>query len=148
MDKVAVTAFTIPHHREVDPALFAKRQNVLDGPLFEKLAELRIPPSPGCSDEEFLRRAFLDTIGTLPSAAEAAAFLDDKSPDKRAKAADALFERPEFVDYWAQLLGDLLQNRKERDHDVRGTKGVRNFHQWLRDQVAAAAPGTSSRATC
>ncbi|MBI3854691.1 MAG: DUF1549 domain-containing protein, partial [Planctomycetes bacterium] len=140
MDKVAVTAFTVPHRRELDPALYAARQNVLDGPLFEKLAELRIPPSPGCSDEEFLRRACLDTIGTLPSAAEAAAFLDDKAADKRTKAVDSLFERPEFVDYWAQLLGDLLQNRKERDHDVRGSKGVRAFHQWLREQVAANRP--------
>src|SRR5262249_28022412 len=39
-----------------------------------------------------------------------------------------------------QLLGDLLQNRKERDHDVRGTKGVRNFHQWLREQLASKRP--------
>lgn len=140
LDKVAVTAFTVPHQRGVDPALYEKRHNVLDAPLFEKLAELRIPPSPACSDEEFLRRAFLDTIGTLPTAAEAAAFLDDRSLDKRAKAVDALFDRPEFVDYWAQLLGDLLQNRKERDHDVRGSKGVRNFHQWLREQVAANRP--------
>jgi hypothetical protein len=140
LDKVAVTAFTIPHQREVDPALYAKRENVLDAPLFEKLAELRIPPSPGSSDEEFLRRASLDTIGTLPTAAEAAAFLGDPSPDKRTKAVDALLGRPEFVDYWAQLLGDLLQNRKERDHDVRGSKGVRNFHQWLREQVAANRP--------
>jgi hypothetical protein len=140
MDKVAVAAFTIPHQRDVDPGLFAARRNVLDGPLFEKLAELRIPPSPSCGDGEFLRRAFLDSIGTLPSAAEAAAFLDDPAADKRGRLVDALLERPEFVDYWAQQLGDLLQNRKERDHDVRGAKGVRNFHQWLREQVAANRP--------
>ena len=60
--------------------------------------------------------------------------------DKRAKLIDALLERPEFVDYWALFLGDLLQNRKERDHDVRGTKGVRSFHDWLRKQVAANRP--------
>jgi hypothetical protein len=140
MDKVAVAAFSIPHQRSVDGALYAQRNNVLDAPLFEKLAELRIPPSPGCSDGEYLRRAFLDTIGTLPSAAEAAAFLDERSPGKREKLIDALLARPEFVDYWAQQLGDLLQNRKERDHDVRGAKGVRNFHQWLREQVAADRP--------
>ena len=34
-------------------------------------------------------------------------------------------------------LGDLLQNRKERDHDVRGSKGVRAMHQWLRQELAA-----------
>src|SRR5436190_1017210 len=140
MDKVAVAAFTIPHHRNVDPAVYAGRRNVLDAPLFEKLAELRIPPSAGCGDGEFLRRAFLDAIGTLPTAAEAAAFLDDPAADKRGRLVDALLERPEFVDYWAQQLGDLFQNRKERDHDVRGSKGVRNFHQWLREQVAVNRP--------
>ena len=41
------------------------------------------------------------------------------------------------MDYWTHWLGDLLQNRKERDHDVRGVKGVRGFHDWLRSQVAA-----------
>jgi len=139
-DKVAVVAFTIPHAKPVDPALYEKRQSVVDGPVFDKLAELRIPPSPGCSDEEYLRRAYLDTIGTLPTADEVVAFLDDPTPDKRAKLPETLFARPEFVDYWAQMLGDLLQNRKERDHDVRGSKGVRNFHQWLREQVASNRP--------
>jgi hypothetical protein len=139
-DRVAVAAFTIPRAAPADPALFEKRLSVVDGPVFEKLADLRIPPAPGCSDEEFLRRAYLDTIGTLPTAAEVSAFLDDPRPDKRAAIPDVLFARPEFVDYWAQILGDLLQNRKERDHDVRGTKGVRSFHQWLRAQVAANRP--------
>jgi hypothetical protein len=139
-DKVAVVGFTIPHAKPVDPALYEKRLTVVDGPVFDKLAELRIPPAPGCSDEEFLRRAYLDTIGTLPTPDEVVAFLDDPSPDKRAKLPEALFARPEFVDYWAQILGDLLQNRKERDHDVRGTKGVRDFHQWLREQVSANRP--------
>src|SRR6185369_9559637 len=48
--------------------------------------------------------------------------------------------RPEFIDYWTLQLSDLLQNRKERDHDVRGTKGVRSFQCWLRAQVAANRP--------
>jgi hypothetical protein len=139
-DRVAVAAFTIPHAKPVDPALYEKRLNAVDGPLFDKLAELRIPPAAGCSDEEFFRRAMLDTIGTLPTAAEVAAFLDDPNPNKRAALPEALFARPEFVDYWAQILGDLLQNRKERDHDVRGSKGVRAFHQWLREQVTANRP--------
>jgi hypothetical protein len=37
-------------------------------------------------------------------------------------------------------LADLVQNRKERDHDVRGSKGVRSLHQWLREQVAKNRP--------
>ena len=65
-----------------------------------------------------------------------AAFLADARADKRAKLVDDLLARPEFADYWALQLGDLLQNRKERDHDVRGAKGVRALHG-----VAARAGG-------
>ena len=63
-----------------------------------------------------------------------------RAPTSGRRLIDALLERPEFVDYWALYLGDLFQNRKERDHDVRGTKGVRAFHDWLRKQVAANRP--------
>jgi hypothetical protein len=119
-----------------DPALFSATNNEIDRHVFGMLASMKIPPSAGASDAEFLRRASIDATGTLPTAAEARAFLGEASPDKRARLVDDLLARPEFTDLWALLLGDLLQNRKERDHDVRGAKGVRAFHQWLRDQVA------------
>ena len=49
--------------------------NFIDTRVAEKLKELRLPPSPRCSDGEFIRRAYLDTIGVLPTADEARAFL-------------------------------------------------------------------------
>ena len=55
--------------------------------------------------------------------------------ERRRQLVDRLLDRPEWADYWALQLGDLLQNRKERDHDVRGMKGVRSFHAWLRNQL-------------
>jgi hypothetical protein len=82
----------------------------------------------------------LDALGTLPTPEEVAEFLADSRPDKRARLVDALLARPEYVDYWTLQLADLLQNRKERDHDVRGSKGVRSFHAWLRGEVAANRP--------
>lgn len=135
-DRVAVASFAVPRDGAVDPSRFAERFNEIDRHVFDRLAALRLPPSGPASDEEFLRRAFLDTIGTLPTPAEVEAFLADRAADKRVRLVDALLERPEFVDFWAQILGDLLQNRKERDHDVRGVKGVRSLHQWLRRQLA------------
>jgi hypothetical protein len=140
MTQVAVVVVTSPYDQKVDPARFTPRNNFIDEHVFNKLAALHIEPSDLCTDAEFVRRAYLDTIGVLPTPAEARTFLDDKAADKRAKLIDALLERPEFVDHWALFLGDLLQNRKERDHDVRGTKGVRDFHDWLRKQVAANRP--------
>ncbi len=140
LGQVAVLLVTAPHDRAVPPDLLAKRNNVIDEHVFNKLDALRIEPADLCSDETFLRRAFLDTIGVLPSADEVRAFLADKRPDRRARLIDALLERPEFVDFWTLQLADLFQNRKESDHDVRGTKGVRAFHSWLRQQVAANRP--------
>jgi hypothetical protein len=134
---VSVVIVTAPFDRPVRADLLARRNNFIDDAVFNKLAALRIEPSDLCDDATFLRRAFLDTIGVLPTADEVRAFLADTRPDRRARLIDGLLERPEFVDYWALQLGDLFQNRKERDHDVRGTKGVRGFHEWLRAQVAA-----------
>lgn len=137
---VGVVILTAPFEQPIDPARLAQRNNFIDEHVFNKLAVLRIEPSGPCGDAEFARRAFLDTIGVLPAPDEVRAFLADKRPDRRARLIDRLLERPEFVDYWALQLGDLFQNRKERDHDVRGTKGVRAFHNWLRKQVASNRP--------
>jgi hypothetical protein len=138
--QVAVVIVTSPHGHPTDPARLAGRNNFIDDHVFAKLAPLGIEPSDLCGDTEFLRRAFLDTLGVLPSPDEVRAFLADARPDKRSRLVDSLLERPEFVDHWALFLSDLFQNRKERDHDVRGTKGVRAFHEWLRRQVAANCP--------
>jgi Protein of unknown function (DUF1549)/Protein of unknown function (DUF1553)/Bacterial Ig-like domain (group 2) len=137
---VAVAVITVPFDSPIDSARLSTKNNFIDEHVLAKLAALRIEPSDLCPDEEFIRRAFLDAVGTLPTADEVRAFLSDKSSDKRAKLVDSLLNRPEFVDYWTLILGDLLQNRKERDHDVRGTKGVREMHAWLRKQVAANRP--------
>lgn len=137
---VEVVSFTMPFSYGIDPEAYIAQQNVIDGPLFAKLKQLRLPPVGPCSDETFLRRVYLDAAGILPTPAEAIAFQSDKDPDKRARMIDALLQRPEFTDYWTLQLADLLQNRKERDHDVRGQKGVKAFHRWLRQQVAVNRP--------
>lgn len=134
---VAVATFTTPYPREAPASAFALRRNAIDDLVLNKLAELRIEPSPLCDDATFLRRASLDATGLPPTPEQVRAFLSDARPDKRDRLIDDLLERPEFVDYWAHWLGDLLQNRKERDHDIRGVKGVRAMHQWLRDQLIA-----------
>ena len=137
---VEVVVITIPYEQAVDPQLYAQRQGAIDEHVMNKLSALKIPPSAPADDATFLRRAYLDAIGTLPTAEEAAAFLTDTATDKRVKLVDQLLKRPEWTDYWTLQLCDLLQNRKERDHDVRGAKGVRSMHAWVREQVAKNRP--------
>jgi hypothetical protein len=138
--EVAVVVVTSPYDQPVAADRLRQKNNFIDDHVLAKLAALRIEPSELCTDVEFLRRAHLDTIGVLPTPDEVKAFLADSRPDKRNRLIDGLLGRPEFVDHWALFLGDLFQNRKERDHDVRGTKGVRAFHAWLRKQVAVNRP--------
>ncbi len=137
---VAVVSITTPFDQQVDPQLYAERKNVIDEHVLAKLAALHIPLSAACDDATFLRRAYLDAIGTLPTEAEATRFLTGTASDKRTRLIDELLERPEWVDYWTLQLCDVLQNRKERDHDVRGTKGVRSFQAWVREQLTKNRP--------
>ncbi len=138
--QVAVMTVTIPFDQSVDPTQYAERRGMIDEHVFNKLASLHIPPSAPVDDATFLRRVFLDTIGTLPTPEEAQAFMNDTRDDRRARMIDQLLERPEYVDYWTLVLCDLLQNRRERDHDVRGSKGVRSMQAWVREQVAQNRP--------
>ncbi len=135
-DLVETITITIPYEH-AQPAPLVRGNGAIDRHVAAKLAALRIPPSPGCDDATFLRRVYLDLTGTLPTADEVRAFLADTRENRRELVVDSLLARPEFVDYWTLFLADLLQNRKERDHDVRGVKGVRAFHAWIRRQVAA-----------
>jgi hypothetical protein len=110
--------------------------NPIDRHLFPQLKSLRLTPSQPADDSTFLRRAFLDALGILPTADEARAFLNDRRPDKRERLIDSLLSRPEFAEYWAQKWGDLLRN-EEKSLD---RKGVRIFQQWIRDWIAAGKP--------
>ncbi len=140
MGEVAVHVVTTPYDQKVDEAAYAARSNVIDDLVMARLRELRLEPSPPADDATFLRRVSLDLTGSLPSPEDAAAFLDDPSSNKRAALVETLMASPAFVDYWTMAWGELLQNRRERDNDKRGRKGVRGFAHWLREQVKADRP--------
>src|SRR5947209_3338680 len=97
---------------------------------------LHIPLSPTCNDGEFIRRAYLDAAGILPTPEEVKKFLADSSTDKRAKLIDALLERPEFIDYWAYKWSDVLlvSTRKLPQPDTWA------FYQFIRQSVADNKP--------
>lgn len=110
--------------------------NYIDEHVFAKLRALRLAPAATCSDHVFLRRAHLDLLGLLPTAAEARAFAADPSPDKRAQLVERLLERPEFAENWALKWSDLLRN-EEKQLDQ---KGVQAFHSWIRRSLAENKP--------
>lgn len=134
----AMAFLTVPYPNEVRPEVFAQapRRNFIDEQVLAKLQALRVPPSPRASDAEFLRRAYLDTIGTLPTEGEARAFLADTSADKRDRLIDTLLSRPEFIDYWTYRWSDLLLLSGERLRP----KAIETYYAWIRERVAANQP--------
>jgi hypothetical protein len=110
--------------------------NYIDEHIFAKLKTLRVQPSEVCSDSVFLRRAYLDLLGSVPTAEEARRFLNDASQDKRAQLIDRLLQRPEFADFWALKWSDVLRN-EEKTLDK---KGVAAFHHWIRQSIASGQP--------
>jgi hypothetical protein len=111
-------------------------RNFIDRHVFAKLRLLRIQPSGLCTDEEFVRRVYLDVCGVLPAPAETRRFLASKDPERRAKLIDALLGRPEYADFWALKWVDRLgcNNR------FVGQRGAYSYRQWIFSRINANVP--------
>ncbi len=109
---------------------------LVDGPIIDKLNRLKITPSTICTDDEFLRRVYLDLIGVQPKPDEIRSFLANKSLTKRDEVIVSLFERPEFIDHWSLKWGDLLQNSRNSV----SSQSVYMFREFIRSAVASNLP--------
>jgi hypothetical protein len=110
--------------------------NFIDREIFAKLRRLRMQPSDLCTDEVFLRRAYLDLLGVVPSAETAQAFVSETSPTKRAELVERLLARDEFTDFWTLKWADLLKIEER----VLDPQGMRVFHGWIRESFARNKP--------
>ncbi len=135
---VDLATVTVPYPQEVESALFAKavRYNEIDNLNLDKLESLRIPPSPICDDATFLRRAYLDLTGSLPSVPTVDAFLNDSDPEKRSKLVDRLLDSEKYVDYWSYKWSDLfLVSSKNLAKPV-----MWSFYRFIRASVSENRP--------
>ncbi|MFC1758576.1 DUF1549 domain-containing protein, partial [Planctomycetota bacterium] len=131
--QIVLARVASPFNNTVPDHVFAQtqRNNFIDEHILEKLKSLHLKPSPISGDSEFVRRVYLDTIGTLPTEEEASRFLTDPTPDKRNRLIDELLGRTEYVDYWTHKWSDLflINGRRLRP------KAVKAYYQWLRGHV-------------
>ena len=104
-----------------------------------RLASLKLQPVL-CSDAVFVRRVYLDVIGTLPTAQEARAFiLDPDTANKRGRLIDRLLQRDEFADYWAMKWGDVLRIKAEFPVNL-WPNAAQAYHRWVRTALATNLP--------
>ncbi len=114
-------------------------ESELDRLVFAKLSALGIEPAL-CSDAVFVRRAYLDVIGTLPTAEEARRFIQDPdTKNKRRELVDRLLARDEFADYWAMKWGDILRIKAEFPINL-WPNAAQAYHRWVRASIAENKP--------
>jgi hypothetical protein len=111
----------------------------IDKLVFGRLERLDIQPANICTDAVFVRRVYLDVIGTLPTAQETRTFILDKDPNKRSNLIDNLLERDEFADYWAMKWGDLLRVKAEFPINL-WPNAVQAYHHWIRTSIKKNLP--------
>jgi hypothetical protein len=110
--------------------------NFVDKHVFAKLQMMSIPPSDLCSDQEFIRRAYLDLSAILPSAEEIKTFLADTAKDKRARLIDTLLARPDYADFWTLKWSDVLRSNRKTIQ----VKGIHVYQKWLHNHLAVNTP--------
>ena len=113
--------------------------NYVDTLVAAKLKKLRMSPSELCTDEVYLRRAYLDVVGLLPTPDEYRKFMDSKDPQKRAKLIDELLERKEFAEIWVSKWAELLQIRTNPNGGM-SYKAMFLYYNWLVDRLSKNTP--------
>jgi len=111
----------------------------IDDLVFARWKALSIPPANPASDGAFFRRAYIDVIGTLPTARESADFLADSSPNKRAALIDRLMARDEFPEYWAMKWSDLLRVKAEFPINL-WPAAAQAYYHWILGNLRADTP--------
>ena len=118
----------------------------IDEKVRDQWQRLGLQPSPTCTDAEFLRRVFLDCLGTLPRPEQVNAFLESNAPNKRAALVDEILgltgdpARDRYItqysSFWTLKFGDLLRNNRK----TTGDSGMWALHNWLKQSFRANVP--------
>ncbi|MDF1811983.1 MAG: DUF1553 domain-containing protein [Verrucomicrobiales bacterium] len=136
--QVVLARMTVPFRNDLSPDLFsnAPRANFIDDLVLTQLEQLNLKPSRKTTDQEFIRRVYLDTIGVIPTPEEVKSFVADSDPEKRSQVIESLLQREEFVDYWTYRYSDIfLVNGKLLRPDA-----VKSYYTWIRGNVEKNTP--------
>ena len=139
-----LAAFTQAASPDTDPGVFEnpvefKPESQIDKLVIARVSPLDIQPVL-CSDAVFIRRVYLDLLGTLPTAREARDFIQDSdAKNKRRLLIDRLLERPEYADYWSMKWGDILRIKAEFPVNL-WPNAAQAYHRWVRASIAENKP--------
>lgn len=127
---VVAAKAAVPPPPKVTPHLEPSR---IDAALREQWSKAGVTPAPRADDATFLRRAYVDIVGTVPTVDQTNRFLTDSAPDKRAKLVEALLASPEYAEHWMNYWDDVLMGRSGKSPNVVDRV---SFRLWLRGRFA------------
>ena len=122
------------HVKTGESTAIASESNSIDARIHEKLTQLNLTPSSPSTDEEFLRRVMIDTIGTIPTAPDVVEFCADSDPGKREKTIDALLAHPMHSALWATRMCDITKCDvgSMGEDQVVAARRAQMWHDWFR----------------
>jgi hypothetical protein len=136
MGQVGAARLLVPRPTSQQSYPKIAEHNAVDGFVWSKLQRMGIIPSELCDDATFIRRVYIDAIGTLPKATEVRSFLESNDAKKRDELIDQVLARDEYADYWALKWADVLLV----DRESLGARGAFEFHHWLQKQMRQNRP--------
>jgi hypothetical protein len=136
--QVAVFRATVPLGVPLAESATFTPAGFVDELVQKQWRALGLAPSEACTDAEFIRRASLDILGTLPTVEEVQAFTADTASDKRGRLIDRLLDRPEYAAYFATKWADILRNKREGNNQLQPS--TYRFYEWIRSSLANNVP--------
>ncbi|MCA8986563.1 MAG: DUF1553 domain-containing protein [Planctomycetaceae bacterium] len=138
---LAIARLTVPYVQqkslaEIEGVDQRPPRNFIDEQINKQLVRLNLPASPGCDDQTFVRRAYIDTIGRLPSIEETNSFLENQAPDKRDQLIETLLASSDFVDYWTYQWSDVLMLNGQ----LLRPEPLKAYYNWLHAHVEKNTP--------
>ena len=116
------------------------RAKEIDALVLSKLEQQKLPPNARATDEVFLRRVYLDTVGRIPSLKETQAFLADPAADKRVKLIDQLLASPGYQQNYFNFWADVLRLKSTTIGGGQSLPAGLAYADWLKQSLAANKP--------
>ena len=141
-EQVAAMKESTPVRRGVDlpDGAPTPRKNFIDEHIFGRMERDGIRPASLSSDQEFVRRVYLDLTGRLPSVEQFRSFVNDTNPAKRDEVIDSLIGTEEFIDKWTMFFGDLFKNDGPSTNVNRYLQGRDAFYNYLKEALSLNKP--------
>jgi hypothetical protein len=136
--QVAVFRATVPLGLPIADAPAFSASNLVDRAAVRQWQALGIVPSDLCDDAEFIRRAYIDITGTLPTPEQTRSFVADRDQAKRERLVDQLLDSPVYASFFAIKWADILRNKREDNALYQAS--TYGFHDWIRENLARNTP--------